>query len=850
MKRLLATILILTCFAFTALAQEADKSARQSVVWHSAEAISDGQNGVFIEWQSSYEINNLGYNVYRISPSGERTLLNPTPIAGSVLRLGENVALPAGFGYSKFDKDGSLESLYEIEEIDINGVSKIRQIPLRFDKEMLSRAGLTAETLEELRNPRSNQTQIEYPEGLPEAREISLRNTRRFSVATVMATQRQIAATAGSVKIAVNKEGFYRVSRQNLQNAGFNVAANSALWSLYVEGIEQPMIIGANGDYIEFYGKAIDTPNNDTRYYYLIVGQQPGKRIVPGSLRGFPNVVLGRSFPQIIVSERRLQYNSSILNGDEDNWYGGGVLSTFTQTQTITLRGIDTTATSATFDYRMQGVSFVQHQIQITLNGTEIGIATGNGRELMSGRLTFPTSLLIDGNNVVGFRALGAGVSFIDRLQISYSRNYRANENQLIFNTVQNKATQIGGFTSSNVRVFDLTDENNVTSRTSQITNQNGEFQVNLGANRPRKLLTVADSALITNALVTENTVSTWSGSPRNADLFIITHKNFRTEAERLATYRRGQGLNVQVADVEDIYDEETFGLPGSAGLKTFLQFQDPHYAIFFGDASYDPRNFSTNGFNDFVPTGFFDSGYGEAASDELLGDFNNDGVGEVIIGRLSTRDLPIATRLVNKIIAFEQVPLKLERGIAFTSDYRDYDFHAANLMFYSQLPNTTPVEYARLTSTDPTHVAEVRAQIQAGMNRGRFIVHYSGHGSNNAWANQSIFTNADAANLTNENSFMLITATCLNGLFAEATSETLGEVITKVEKGAVASWVSSTLTTPDGQDIMIAEFYRKVATPSFTRIGDAMKAGRIATFSRDVSLSWAYIGDPTLKIR
>src|SRR6185295_11209933 len=61
-----------------------------------ANIFDDGR--VLLQWKSAYEVDNLGYNVYR-EVNGERTKINSQLIAGSALVTGPNVALTAGKSY-------------------------------------------------------------------------------------------------------------------------------------------------------------------------------------------------------------------------------------------------------------------------------------------------------------------------------------------------------------------------------------------------------------------------------------------------------------------------------------------------------------------------------------------------------------------------------------------------------------------------------------------------------------------------------------------------------------------------------------------------------------------------------
>ena len=61
----------------------------------------------------------------------------------------------------------------------------------------------------------------------------------------------------------------------------------------------------------------------------------------------------------------------------------------------------------------------------------------------------------------------------------------------------------------------------------------------------------------------------------------------------------------VQVVDVEDLYDEFTFGQHSPQAIHDYLAHamnnwtRKPHYVLLAGDASYDPKNYLGQGLND-----------------------------------------------------------------------------------------------------------------------------------------------------------------------------------------------------------------------------------------------------------
>jgi hypothetical protein len=67
---------------------------------------------------------------------------------------------------------------------------------------------------------------------------------------------------------------------------------------------------------------------------------------------------------------------------------------------------------------------------------------------------------------------------------------------------------------------------------------------------------------------------------------------------------------------------------------------------------------------------------------------------------------------------------------------------------------------------------------------------------------------------------------------------------------GAVAVWASTTLTEPEGQNVIDQEFYRLLFAAPAATLGDAARAAKLVTSDADVRRSWTLFGDPAMRLR
>ncbi len=826
--------------------------------FETAAAYSDGKS-VWLDWQMDVEVANIGFNVYRITSQGAELLTAERMVSGAALRARE---IPQyGETYNFFDEIGPGNSAYYIETLSLSGAKVTTQA--FYPRYVPSLTAFTGLSLEEMRirgrvlRPTTLENNV-----LSVTKEIAT-EIEQYRQLADPATHQMVISQPGVVRIGVKRTGVYRVSRSQLETAGFDVNSDSSLWQLYVEGVEQAIIIGDNAGYIEFYGTGLDTPETDIRKYYLMKGSVAGKRMENRVAHPNTSTVTTPNYVQTFVKKERTQRVEDVFNGDAENYFGRGIgTNPNAAPLPFNLSGVDFTRPTATMELRFQGYSNANHIIEVILNGQILAPATGNDIENFTFNYSIPTSFLREGANTIKFRATGptGDFSFFDTISITFNRKYVADQNKVDFYTQNYRVAKLEGFTSPNVRVFDLTRDANPVLMTNLVFSQNGAtFGTDMPAARGRSFYAVEDSALLAPDSVTSNNPEI-VGVPTNAaNLVIISYKDFMTQAETWAEYRRNQGYTVKVIEVSELFDEFNYGALSSDSIKSFLQYASenwlvpPQYVLLIGDASWDSRNYENVGFFNFVPPKIVTTVYSETASDEALADFNNDGLTELAIGRVPARTVADVNTVFNKTVNWETSlgPTSLDRGALFAYDFpQGYDFGGMSTRLRNQLPGTMPSTFVYRGETDANN------NLIAAMNTGKFVVNYSGHGTAGSWGGNPLFFNVFSVPTTADHNPSIYTMlTCLNGFYHWLYFPSISEVLVNApNKGAVAAWASSGLTLPNIQEEMATRFYSKLGQGNIPRMGDLVRDAKLALVppydSPDVRLSWALIGDPMLKVR
>jgi hypothetical protein len=558
-------------------------------------------------------------------------------------------------------------------------------------------------------------------------------------------------------------------------------------------------------------------------------------------------------------------YFVSLLNGDTENYFGR-VIASAPVMQTFSAPNPEaSTDGPAKIEIALQGVpgqSFLNHTVNVDFNGTRIATLSLGPLEHLVRTINIPVAQIINGANTVKFTRVSTGdVSLVDYVRLTYPHALKADNNALRFSLRSTQAAKIDGFAGQDIRLIDYTDPIAVkVVRPIMETSASG-YSVTVPPGRPAKhgrlLYATSETQFAQPAALSLNGPSTLNAAANGADLLIIAHKSLIASAAPLASLRQSQGLTVSVVDVEDVYDEFSYGAHGPQAIKDFLArarsswTRPPKYVIFLGDASLDPRNYEGVGDFDLVPTKLVDATYNETASDDWLADFDNDGIGDIPTGRLPVRTPAEATLAISKIVNFAPTNAP-QSALLVADDPTNYyfNFELSNDDLQSQLqllvPSMTVQRVNKRTDSNP------HDSITTKLNQGQALVNYSGHGNVNTWTGANIFTSVDASAAGNGNKLPLVLVmNCLNGYFQDPRLEGIAEALIKAPNGgAVAVFASSGETIPDGQQDMSRRLYSLLYGSQSISLGDAIKDAKGFTTDIDVRRTWIFFGDPSMKIR
>jgi hypothetical protein len=800
--------------------------------------------GVLLRWQTGREVNNLGFRLYR-QQGGKRVLVNAQLVAGAALTPGS--LLLAGQHYTWWDQSADRNATYWLEDLDLTGGATLHgpfyAKAVGGKPTTAARAALLSEV---------GRVASESPSAPIESRAVQA----RLSPAQI--TKAGSLAATHAVKIVVKREGWYRVTQAELVEAGLNPAVEPRFLQLFAEGAEQRLRVTGEADgrfdsqdAIEFYGTGLDSPYGDARAYWLVAGNEPGLRI--NTVTGDASSATAASFTCTLEQRDRAVYFASLKNGERENFFGA-VITTDGVAQPLTVsRLAPSSSADAPLEITLQGVTGGPHQVNVSFNSIEVGTLAFEGQAAATATFKVPSSSLREGDNVVGLSAAaGPGdVSLVDSIRLKYQRRFTADNDVLKFTVPAGLAITIDGFTSSAVRVADVTNSAEPMEVAGAVEQQANGYRITTAAPGDGERTLIAFAGEQKPSSIAPHKPSNL-GETRG-DYLIIAPRDFFDSLQPLAALRQSEGLSVALIAIEEIYDEFSFGEKSPFAVRDFLALmkasrkKGPRFVLLAGDASYDPKNYLGAGDNDLVPTRLIETEAMETASDDWFSDFDNDGIADIATGRLPARTAAEAARLVRKIIAYEGAGQSKE--VLLVADRSDgFDFETPNQMLAARVPTSLRViQINRDRLTD----AEATQSLIDDLHHRQLIVNYAGHGSANGWRAGLLSSDAAAA-LDNPHLPLFVMMTCLNGYFADPSMDALAESLLKAERGgAIAAWASSGILPPTEQAVLNEELYRQLFDPAQTlTLGEAVRRAKSAVVSPDIRRTWILFGDPATRLK
>lgn len=354
-------------------------------------------------------------------------------------------------------------------------------------------------------------------------------------------------------------------------------------------------------------------------------------------------------------------------------------------------------------DYRFDLVeATTSHLLGMILDVDHIG---GTFDSALSGS-PIQSDWLVDSELVIA-RTTGPMFGYLDWFELSYEAAYAAVGNALDFHLGEDVGTvniAVTDFDNPDVHLFDLTDPRHprlgALSEANVLAETDGTWtlsiQADQGAPRNRRFQAVAGDFATTlptfqyfraTRVEHDDDPTIVAGTP---DVLVVTHPEFRIEAERWAAYRSTRGpdpLDIHIVDVNQLYGWFSGGMKHPDAIKAMTQYAAANWGTWalqiFGDAYQNTRTLSDpSGQRDWVPSRWHVWDYYNYANALLPSDkwFANSSVGtgypddtwsppEMIVARFPCNSSGEAATMIDKVIAFEASQGEWKRRSIFIAD-------------------------------------------------------------------------------------------------------------------------------------------------------------------------------------
>lgn len=735
----------------------------------------------------------------------------------------------------------------------------------------------------------------------------------------------QLADTTGSwinynstyLKFGIAKDGIFRISKTLMDVSGVPVSLiDPKTIKIFESGKELRIIVKGehdgsfdDGDYIEFWGhknypqksyRQINKSNEeyneylnrytDTTYYFLTWGDNFGLRAdtlisnqtnVSDTLEYYSQLIHAetQSYFQFCDADEVANQTPNWLKNK--SWYWNFLFTQLNYNINLTDVYPDKEANIYT-----KLVSFASniinnsHQVKLYFNNIQVDSNSINRFEqvVLHGKVN--SSGLINGTNQIRMQNLSNGSSpnslILDWYEAEYPRYLNLISDSLYFKIADDvssgvKLIKIGNATQNSYRIYKINPQLRVINNYS--VNASNLYFVD-SVSPGDKYYIISDVRSVSPKFYYVKNFLNLRTVNKQTDYISITHPKFLNSVQNYAqSISDLYNLSVSVYNVQDIFDEFSFGYPYPEAIRLFAnvlfnnsQSPKPAYLTLIGDANYDYKYFlGTTGGKNFVPS------YGNPVSDNWYAVWDPSSipipqlkVGRIPINEPSELDYYFSKIENNQIKPFDEWNKKylfFSGGRSDVAGELEY-LKSANDMIINNYVSPRPVsgEYTHFYKTrnpqtdfGPYTPEEINSAISAG---GLFIS-YIGHSGTATWDNSINSTN-QLLNTVNRNP-LITDFGCSTNKYAEPNIICFGERFLISSTGQAIAYVgNSSLGFQSTAVTAPIYFYEGIFNDSLSEIGNASLYSKVKLFSqigntavnRIYSLTNVILGDPAIRLK
>ncbi len=727
------------------------------------------------------------------------------------------------------------------------------------------------------------------------------------------------ASTPGSLRIRTGQRGLYRLSYDELLAAGVPLPGVDPA-SFAFSYLGQPVAIEVSGeedgrfdpgDLVIFYAQPYEGRYQTDNVYWFSYGDAPGLRMATRAVTPTGSEPLVTTITQTLHAEFDRLYQSTFPRPrDADHWFDTPLSPDIASAQTVTRSyelALDDALAEGTLRIRaaLHGganrPANPDKSIAIALNGHPVATHQWEGLTYHLSEDSAPAAWLDGAPNrlhlVAGVAQL-PGIDFYsvspDWVRVSYPALADAEGDAIYIEGTAAGANQvqISGWSTPEVQVYELRDPDRpVRILTTAAEPAGGGYSVSFwDAALPGPTYALSTRAALRTPLAIEpDTPSSWGTPDHEADYIAIVHPSLQSAIDPLLAHRAAEGLRIAKVDVQDIYDEFSYGRRDPEAIRSFLSYAyhhwntfatqapapspqslvpPPQYVLLVGDGHYDFTGVSGVTLPNLIPPylAHVDPWMGETLADNryVTVDGPDDILPDMAIGRIPANTPADVAAVADKVIAYEAAAPAgaWQERVVFVADSNldpAGNFHA---MSDDVRLNWLPAGYDDRTiyyNRDYFSGPAMNAAVIDAFNQGALLLQWNGHSSRFRWGAYTALNYTDPPLFdANDRWPATIHYTCFSGYFGNLAfnRQALGEVLLLTpQRGAIADM------SPSGQHVgwTLLQVNQGLAQALFQerveRMGPAIDAAKLYYYSQtggflDVIDTMIHFGDPALKMR
>lgn len=371
------------------------------------------------------------------------------------------------------------------------------------------------------------------------------------------------------------------------------------------------------------------------------------------------------------------------------------------------------------------------------------------------------------------------------------------------------------------------------------------------------------------------------------ADMVIITHPDFQSQAEILAeAHRQKDNMTVTVATTEQVYNEFSSGTPDATAYRRLMKmFYDraiasgnstnlPKHLLLFGRGTFDNRKILADSGDNFVLTYQADNAIYElntyTTDDYFTFLENHEGTQlqnhsmDIAVGRFPVTNQKQASDVVSKTINYMNNTHKgrWKNNLCFMGDNHDINIHMTmaddlattiNKDYKAYHTNKILLDaYPKVTASVGESYPAAKDSLLSALDNGLLLFNYSGHAHHQSLSYEQILTNEDVVSLKNNYLPLWIVAACEFGRFDNQIVSAGENVFLNPDGGGIGILSAARITYATQNYQLNKNLIQNLFDRNDGKhisVGEAIKNTKNNTRSNMNKLSYIYLGDPAIKL-